>query len=78
MYAIGQHHSTQLKTLRLPLQRVREPLDIADGGRVHVWDRLAEQNVASVTRAVDGSAVPAHPSRQQHLIIFQSFVPQAG
>ena len=58
------------------LQRVSKPLDIADRSRIHVWDRFAEKDIASVTRAVDGPAVYAHPGRQEHLIIFQAFVPQ--
>jgi hypothetical protein len=57
------------------LQRVSEPLDIAYGGRVHFRHRPAENEVTSVARAVDGPAVHAHTSRQEHLIIFQALVP---
>src|SRR5581483_12173669 len=55
-----------------PLQRVGKPLDVADRGRIHVRERLAEKDVTSVTRAVDSPAVHAHSGRQEHLEIFQT------
>src|SRR5262249_20665954 len=66
--------STQNSTPEL--QRVSEPLDLAYRGRIHFRDRLTENYIACVARAVDGPAVHAHTGRQEHLVIFQALVPQ--